>query len=105
MFVMVFGGLRGAVGLALALILQLTEDIDQEVRNQVTFQVIGIVGMTLMFNGTAAPYVFPRIIGGHRKLPMRLAKKSAKAVDDEVLSHKALLKAQPRFLRVGAAAA
>lgn len=39
MFVMVFGGLRGAVGLALALILQQTEQVETSIREQVTFHV------------------------------------------------------------------
>ena len=120
---MVFGGLRGAVGLALALILQQTEQVETSIREQVTFhvrvsahalfwmlrpashpplprQVTGIVGLTLLVNATMAPYVFPKVLPPFRRLPMRLARKSVAAIDEEVSDHKLLLMGQPRFLRV-----
>lgn len=90
------GGLRGAVGLALALLVQSTPGIDKELRSQVrlvlvhtnalhqlyltlphtcsphqtwlhnaaqiSFQVAGIVLLTLLINGMLAPIVFPRLL-------------------------------------------
>lgn len=47
-----WGALRGAIGLALALIVVNTDSIDQEVRNQFLFLTAGIVMLTLLLNAT-----------------------------------------------------
>jgi NhaP-type Na+/H+ or K+/H+ antiporter len=51
-FVMIWGGLRGAIGLALALIVYHDHDIESDVRNLVLFHTAGIVVFTLLINGT-----------------------------------------------------
>ncbi len=51
-FVLFYGALRGAIGLALALIVASTESIDVEIRNQFLFFTAGIVTLTLLINAT-----------------------------------------------------
>jgi len=50
--VLLYGGLRGAVSLALALIVGLEEEIEEEVRDRILFHVAGIVLLTISINGT-----------------------------------------------------
>ncbi|MBD3635823.1 MAG: cation:proton antiporter [Crocinitomicaceae bacterium] len=52
-----WGALRGAIGLALALIVESTEAIPQEIRDQFLFLTAGIVTMTLMINATTMKWV------------------------------------------------
>lgn len=52
--IMTYGGLRGAVGLALGLMVERTEGIDVHVRSLVNFHVSGIVILTLIVNGSTA---------------------------------------------------
>ncbi len=47
-----YGALRGAIGLALSLIVAGTESIDLEIRNQFLFFTAGIVTLTLLINAT-----------------------------------------------------
>lgn len=48
-----WGALRGAIGLALALIVVNTPSIDEEIRNQFLFLTAGIVMLTLLVNATS----------------------------------------------------
>ncbi|KAJ8610286.1 hypothetical protein CTAYLR_009069 [Chrysophaeum taylorii] len=50
--VIIYGGLRGAVGLALALIIADTDDLPSKLQMRVLFHVSGIAVMTLCINGT-----------------------------------------------------
>lgn len=50
--VMIWGALRGAIGLALALIVESTPAIPEQVREQFLFLTAGIVTMTLLINAT-----------------------------------------------------
>jgi len=47
-----YGALRGAIGLALALIVAGTEQIDKEIKDQFLFFTAGIVTLTLLINAT-----------------------------------------------------
>jgi len=53
--IMTWGGLRGAVGLALALQLFLDPEVDLEYGTQVLFHMGVIAVMTLLINGTTTP--------------------------------------------------
>jgi len=50
MMICVFGGLRGAVGLALALLVE-EQDVDEPTRDHIAFHVSGIVVLTMFING------------------------------------------------------
>jgi sodium/hydrogen exchanger 10/11 len=54
---MTWGGLRGAVGLALALMVQLEDTIDQQVRHLIVFHVGIVAALTILINGTFTPKV------------------------------------------------
>lgn len=56
-----WGALRGAIGLALALIVVNTESIDQEVRHQFLFLTAGIVMLTLLLNATTMKWVVNKL--------------------------------------------
>ena len=47
-----YGGLRGAVGLALALMVVHTSELPEKMRRMVLFHIAGIVLLTLVINGT-----------------------------------------------------
>eukprot|EP01084_Bolivina_argentea_P291658 501282_1 len=55
--VMVYGGLRGAIGLALALIVETEEAFPKLDRDRVLFHVCGIVTLTLIINAPTVKYV------------------------------------------------
>ncbi|MFW6227697.1 MAG: cyclic nucleotide-binding domain-containing protein, partial [Bacteroidota bacterium] len=52
-----WGGLRGAIGLALALIVAGIDSIDPEIRNQILFLTAGIVFLTSTINATTTKWV------------------------------------------------
>ncbi len=52
-----YGGLRGAIGLALALIVQGAEQIDPEIRHQILFMTAGIVTLTSLINATTIKFI------------------------------------------------
>eukprot|EP00127_Corallochytrium_limacisporum_P004199 Clim_evm144s157 gene=Clim_evmTU144s157 len=55
--IMSWGGLRGAIALALALLVELDENINEFNRSRVSFLVACIVAMTLLINGTTVKYI------------------------------------------------
>lgn len=55
--VMVYGGLRGAIGLALALIVETESSFDRFNRDRVLFHTCGIVILTLVVNASTIKYV------------------------------------------------
>eukprot|EP00466_Bigelowiella_natans_P003597 jgi/Bigna1/134069/aug1.23_g8777 len=55
--VLCYGGLRGAVGLALALIVDLNRSIDDEISDLILFHTAGIVTLTLLINGSTTGIV------------------------------------------------
>ena len=56
-----YGGLRGAVGLSLALIVNLDHDIDEEIREVVLFHTAGIAFLTLLINGTTTGFIIRKL--------------------------------------------
>ena len=61
MVVLGFSGLRGAVGLALALIVNLDHEFNNTIRDLVLFHVSGIAIITLLLNGTTASMVIKQL--------------------------------------------
>ena len=59
--VLVWGGLRGAVGLALALIVEQDNTIDRLTRDRILFHVAGIAGLTLLINGTTCGWLVDKL--------------------------------------------
>lgn len=60
-FICVIGGLRGAVGLALALLVLHDNDLDIEVRHKICFHTNGIVIGTLFINGLAVTPIYKKL--------------------------------------------
>lgn len=54
----VFSGLRGAIALVLALLVQLEPGIDNRTKHRIGFHTAGIVALTLMINGTLSSTVY-----------------------------------------------
>ena len=65
---MTWGGLRGAVGLALALMVQLEETIDERVRHLIVFHVGIVATLTILINGTLTPNVL-NVLGMNKSDP------------------------------------
>ncbi|MHC4820289.1 MAG: cation:proton antiporter [Planctomycetota bacterium] len=59
--VMAWGGLRGAVSLALALMVLNRDSIDPDVRNQIMRITAGVVLMTLVINGTTCGWLLRKL--------------------------------------------
>ena len=55
---MTFGGLRGAVSLALALLIDAHPTIDHKTKDFVLIQTAGVVTLSLLINGTLSGYVY-----------------------------------------------
>jgi NhaP-type Na+/H+ or K+/H+ antiporter len=73
-----WGALRGAIGLALALIVESTEAIPQTIRNEFLFLTAGIVTMTLLINATTmkavANYLGLTAVSSSKRYVMETAK-------------------------------
>jgi len=80
-----YGALRGAVGLALALIVASMESLPVEVRDQFLFLTAGIVMLTLVINATTIKYVVDKLgltrISASKAIMLN---KTYKAVSDEM---------------------
>mmetsp|Transcript_21895 Transcript_21895/g.49949 ORF Transcript_21895/g.49949 Transcript_21895/m.49949 type:complete len:1315 (+) Transcript_21895:90-4034(+) len=59
--ILVWGGLRGAVGLTLGLLVEDSEYVDAEVSSTIAFHVSGIVMLTLLVNGTTIEWVYKHL--------------------------------------------
>ena len=75
--VIVWGGLRGAVSLALALLLAQREDIDPELRRQILFVTAGVVLLTILVNGSTIGHLLKRLGLDQPPLGRQLARASA----------------------------
>lgn len=60
-YVVWYGALRGAIGLALALIVAGSDSIDKEIRDQFLFLTAGIVTLTLLINATTMKMVVEKL--------------------------------------------
>ncbi|MEH6823168.1 MAG: cation:proton antiporter [Motiliproteus sp.] len=65
--VLIWGGLRGAVALALALMLVQHPEVDSRWGEQVLFMTAGIVALTILINGSSMGWLFARL--GLDRLP------------------------------------
>ena len=74
--VVIYGGLRGAIGLALALIINETDGLEDRLKQRMLFQVSGIAIMTLLINGTTT-----------RFLLSYLGLDTATVASDEIFAH------------------
>ncbi len=70
--VLIWGGLRGAVALAMALTLAQDKRIPAELGDQILFLTAGIVVLTLLINGTTMPMVL-RMLGLNKLPPAKQA--------------------------------
>lgn len=61
MAILVFGGLRGAVGLAMGLLVESNPYIDKKLSSLIAFHVSGIVLLTLLINGSTVDFVYDRL--------------------------------------------
>ena len=96
--VLIWGGLRGAVSLALALIVASNESLDSQLRDQILFLTAGIVVLTIVVNGSTMRMVMAKL--GLEKLPLAKQKTLAKVrekVAIEVLAVRDKLKADPNL--------
>jgi NhaP-type Na+/H+ or K+/H+ antiporter len=71
-----YSGLRGAVGLCLALIVKFNKRIPKEIREQIIFFTCGIVLLTLIINGTTTGLVVRKLgISRENEMSVRMLKK------------------------------
>ncbi|MCH8331537.1 MAG: cation:proton antiporter, partial [Bacteroidetes bacterium] len=77
-----YGALRGAIGLALALVVAGVDDqyISAEIKNQFLFLIAGTVTLTLLVNATTIPYLVRGL--GLTRIPAVKALMMANAFDD-----------------------
>lgn len=61
MGVLSYGGLRGAVGLSLALIVKLDHELHTDIQDIVLFHTSGIALLTLLFNGTTTGFLVKQL--------------------------------------------
>jgi NhaP-type Na+/H+ or K+/H+ antiporter len=78
--VLVYAGLRGAVGLALGLLVELETDIPEQTRDRVVFHVAGICMLTLTVNGTTTGWLL-------RKVGLAKSSKAGERVFEKAISH------------------
>lgn len=71
-----YSGLRGAVGLCLALIVKFNKKIDSKIRDQIMFFTCGIVLLTLVVNGTTTGILVRKLgISKENEMSVRMLKK------------------------------
>ena len=56
--IIAYGGLRGAIGLSLALLVQVNPNVDSPYKNKIMFHTAGIVMLTMLVNGTTCPALY-----------------------------------------------
>ncbi|CEM38358.1 unnamed protein product [Vitrella brassicaformis CCMP3155] len=59
--ILVYGGLRGAIAMALGLMVEEDTRLPRDVRDRVTFYIAGIVFLTLLINGTTVGWLYQRL--------------------------------------------
>ncbi|XP_022089278.1 sodium/hydrogen exchanger 10-like [Acanthaster planci] len=97
--IMTWGGLRGAVGLAMALLVTQSEELDSQViGSKVLFHTSGIVVLTLVINATTIQFLLKLLGMSDISIPKRLAMANAvKRIQEGQARTFAMLKAD-RFL-------
>ena len=98
-FILVYGGLRGAVGLALALIIYGETDINKDVRFLSLFLMAGIASLTLLINATTTGFFIEKLgLAKSSRVQEDLLKQVCKTVYDETIKSINDLK-RNKFLR------
>ena len=64
-YVIVWGGLRGALGITLGLMVATDVALDKRLRELTIFYMSGLATMTLLINGTTCMYIILIIYKGH----------------------------------------
>lgn len=59
--ILIWGGLRGGVSMALAMSLESEDYIDPELKGQIAFYVAGTVLLTLLINGTTVEFIYKKL--------------------------------------------
>ncbi len=89
-YVLWYGALRGAIGLALALIVAGEPSIPQEIRDQFLFLTAGIVTLTLLINATTIKYLVKGLgltkIPPAKQLMMEYARKNLRQSTENSIS-------------------
>lgn len=99
--VLVWGGLRGAVSLALALSLAQDSGVPQVLRDQILFLTAGIVILTIVINGSTIEWLLHRL--ALDRLPpakARSVQKARQAIDAQMQAFYQTLSHSPFFDRV-----
>ena len=76
--VLAWGGLRGAVSLALALIIASNDNISQPLRQQILVLTVGVVVLTILINGTTVGILLKKLRLTDPPLTVRLGTQSAR---------------------------
>jgi NhaP-type Na+/H+ or K+/H+ antiporter len=101
--ILVWGGLRGAVGLALGLLLELDSAVNRNTVAVVNFHVAGIVFMTLMINGTTTELVYRKLLKLGQPLvsQQRLALDALKSIEEDADHELPHIKSEFFFENIG----
>ncbi|GAA4650290.1 hypothetical protein GCM10023116_25730 [Kistimonas scapharcae] len=94
--VLTWGGLRGAVSMALALMVAANDSLPLDIRNQILFLTAGVVVLTIVINGGTMRLVMAKL--GLDKLPkakQKTLEKVKSAIYQDVESLKGTLKSDP----------
>ncbi|KAJ1609985.1 putative Na+/H+ and K+/H+ antiporter [Cryptosporidium canis] len=85
--ILIWGGLRGGVSLALAMSLESEEYIDPELKGQIAFYVAGTVLLTLLINGTTVEFIYKKLqLYTTPKFHRMFFKKVMKSINEEYRS-------------------
>lgn len=92
--ILAFGGLRGAVGLSLGLLVELEDNISLRDKHLLNFHVAGIVFLTLLLNGTLAGafYNWVKPYPSVSEFKVRLVEKALEVLEVEVAEETESLK-------------
>ncbi|OII76805.1 sodium hydrogen exchanger family protein [Cryptosporidium andersoni] len=82
--ILIWGGLRGGVSLALAMSLESEDYLDNELKEQITFYVAGTVLLTLLINGTTVELIYKKLqLYKTSKFHRLFFSKVMKSIDEE----------------------
>ncbi|OII72912.1 Na+ H+ and K+ H+ antiporter [Cryptosporidium ubiquitum] len=82
--ILIWGGLRGGVSLALAMSLESEDYIDSELKGQIAFYVAGTVLLTLLINGTTVEFIYKKLqLYTTPKFHRMFFKKVMKSINEE----------------------
>lgn len=98
---MIFSGLRGAIALVLALLVQLEPGVENRTKHRIGFHTAGIVMLTLVINGTSASAVYELLRTlDPNNFSDELFKKAMEYVEDRTKKYKIQLKIGTNHIRI-----